>query len=245
MDQDKNLYYSEGIPKILHNEERLRIAKQIIGVLKVHLGSTKEFNCLDIGCSSGVITNYLSNYFKKIIGIDVDKPAILMAQKKYKQSNLKFYEMDGENLNFDNETFDVVTCNQVYNFVNNPQKLMNEIYRVLKKGGVCLFSARSKYAIIEPQYNLPFLSWLPSKLAVRYFALFNKGVRYFGKNYMSYFQLKSLVSKFKIHEYTLDVLKNPDKFAFYKYKKFSWFVKFLPKFIEPLLSNFIWLLKKI
>ena len=42
---------------------------------------------------------------------------------------------DAENMPFDNDTFDLVVCQAVLEHVQNPQNIINEIHRVLKKHG--------------------------------------------------------------------------------------------------------------
>lgn len=237
-------FYSQGVPRILDEAERLRIARQIMGVLRANLGKTKNLSCLDVGCSSGVITNFLASYFKSVVGIDVDEPAIKLAQKNYQKQNLKFYQVSDEKIKFADASFDVVVCNQVYNFVDNPPLLMSEIYRVLRPGGICFFSARNKYAIWEPQYNLPFLSWLPAPLAETYLKLTGRGNKFFGKNYLSYWGLRKLVSRFRVEDYTARILENPGKYGFIKLKKYSFFARFLSDVALPLIPNFIWILEK-
>lgn len=238
-------YYSEEIRKILNTKERLRIAKQLYIVLQDYLGNTKSLMCLDIGCSSGIISNYMASNFKEIIAIDIDSKALKIAKQNFKRRNLKFLEMSGENIDFKSNTFNVVICNQVYNFVESPKSLFKEIYRILKPSGVCILSARNKYSLIEPQYNLPFLSWLPEGLAEFYIRLFNKGDKYFGKRYMNYFELKSLLKNFCFKDYTLEILRNPDKFHFNKLQKYKSISKIFPiNFLIPLIPNYIWILEK-
>lgn len=225
-------YYSLGVPKILDDKERLRIAKQIWGVLSDKLENTKKLICLDVGSSSGVIDNFLSNYFKKVVAVDIDENAINLAKSKFKKNNLKFILGNIEGLVFKNNSFDVVICNQVYNFVDNPKKMINEIYRVLKPGGICYLGARNKFAFIEPQYDLPFGSWIPSILP-------------FGKNYMSSGELQKLVEKFKIDDYTVKILKNPKKYGFLRLQKYSSIARYFPiGLLYDLVPNYIWILNK-
>lgn len=47
---------------------------------------------------------------------------------------------DIENLNYKNHTFDLVLHSEVLEHVNNPEKALKECLRVLKDGGVCLFT---------------------------------------------------------------------------------------------------------
>jgi phosphatidylethanolamine/phosphatidyl-N-methylethanolamine N-methyltransferase len=43
--------------------------------------------------------------------------------------------MDGQKLSFSNESFDYVVLSHVIAVAENPGKLLNEVYRVLKPGG--------------------------------------------------------------------------------------------------------------
>lgn len=237
--------YSENLPSILEKKERLRVATQIIKVLKVHLGRLDNLVCLDMGCSSGIISNYLAAYFKQVVGVDVDESAIKIAKRGSIKTNLSFQVMTGENLQIKSETVDVVICNQVYNFVDDPKKLMDEIHRVLKKDGVCFFSGRNKLAIIEPQYSLPLLSWLPEKWGEAYLKLSGKSKIYFGKRYLTYWDLKKLVKKFKMIDLTISILRKPETYGFKSLIKYKNFLKMLPlNFLLPFVPNYIWLLKK-
>lgn len=237
-------YYSEEVPVILDYQGRLEIARQIDGVLKNILDNPKKLKCLDVGCSSGVISYYLSDKFREVIGVDIDEKAIKYAVKNFQKKNLKYLKMDGEDLDFKDQVFDVVICHQVYNFVENPQKLMNEIHRVLKKGGVCYFSGRNKYAIMEPQYKIPFLSWIPPYLAKYVVKTSGRGSDFFGKNYMSYTELCKLLSIFKIEDLTIKIIKDPDKYCFKKLERFKLVASLLPKSIVSLIPNYIFILKK-
>jgi SAM-dependent methyltransferase len=122
---------------------------------------------------------------------------------------------------------------------------MSEIYRLLKPGGVCYFGARNKYAIIEPQYNLPFLSWLPKIIANKLVVLTNRGQEFVG-DYRSYYGLRKLVEKFEIHDFTLKILADPGKYNFVKLSKYKKVLKFIPfRFVTPFIPNYIWILEKI
>src|SRR5205085_11598706 len=123
-------------------------------------------------------------------------------------------------LHFQANTFDVAISNQNYNFIENAQKHMNEIYRVLKPGGVCFFGARNKFNILEGQYNLPFLSWLPENLAKIYIEATGRK-NYFLADYKTMWELKKMCNKFRIKSYTVSVIKNPDKYNYPKLIKFK------------------------
>lgn len=241
--------YLENDPQISDFEERSKKALKIIAILNDFIAcsglkETKDSICLDIGCSSGGITKVLVSYFKETIGIDIDKEAIKIASKNnYK--NLKFELGDALNLSFKDNFFDVVVCNNVYEHVPNASKMISEIYRVLKKGGICYFAATNKYMIIESDYKLPFLSWMPKSLAHFYLKI-TKGKSFYYEETFSYNKLKNLVNKFKIHDYTFKVIKEPEIFR--ATHKFKGIISHLPLFfLKPFkffMPQFFWILVK-
>lgn len=241
--------YSRHQPEILDESDRLQKAQQILGVLKKHLQSKKleSLKLLDYGCSSGVITNFLTDHFAQTIGVDVDTSAIQEACKTYQKPNLKFIQTSDEHIPFEDASLDVVLCNQVYQFVKDPELMMSEIYRVLVPGGVCFFGARNKWAVMEPQYHLPFVHWLPKSWANFLVRITNRGEFYFA-NYQNYWQLKKLCQSFKIRDYTLKILQEPEKYDFASVVKYKKVVRFMPKVIIqtmlPFVPNFIWILEK-
>jgi len=84
----------------------------------------------------------------------------------------------GEALPFQDESFDVVVCNHVYEHVDNAACLISEIRRVLKEAGHCYFAGGHRLQVVEPHYRLPFLSWLPRDVASRVLRWTGRGVRY-------------------------------------------------------------------
>ena len=87
---------------------------------------------LEIGIGNG---SHLSSYnTHKIIGIDTSSK-MLDSARKQKIKNVELIQMDGENLSFQDDTFDYIILSHVLAVVENPEKLLEESYRVLKSGG--------------------------------------------------------------------------------------------------------------
>jgi len=119
--------------------------------------------------------------------------------------------MNALRTSFPDGSFEVVVCNQMYEHAPDAYQLLQEIYRLLVPGGVCYFGAVSRLTPIEPHYRLPFLSWLPKPIAHLYMRAAGKGERYY-ENLRTYWGLKALLSDFVVHDYTLKVIGDPDKF---------------------------------
>jgi len=88
---------------------------------------------LDLGCGTGYGSRMLYGAGSEVYGIDVSQGAIDYAKKKY--SGPKYVCCSAEKTPFQNNFFDVVTAFEVIEHVQNPEKVLREIYRVLKNGG--------------------------------------------------------------------------------------------------------------
>lgn len=231
-----------------HREGREKKARTMIAVLRDYFtNDLKNLYVLDIGSSTGIIDNFLSDHLKELVGIDIDEKAVAFAQQNFKKSNLSFFVDDAMNLNFNSNTFDVVICAQIYEHVPDQEKLLSEIFRVLKPRGVCYFAAGNRLDIIEHHYNLPFLSILPKPLAHLYLRVSGRG-KYYYEKHLSYWGLKKLVKNFQLIDYTRKIINAPEFFfAEYMLQQGS-----LKKIIAQLVVNYaywlcpgyVWILKK-
>jgi 2-polyprenyl-3-methyl-5-hydroxy-6-metoxy-1,4-benzoquinol methylase len=212
-DKDHPVDYSRRRPEAVYSRpEREAKARKILAVLSDSLSAPMaQLRVLDMGCSSGIITNFLARHFRSVTGTDIDREALAYAVRT-RASNADFLPADAMELPFQGESFDVVICAHVYEHVADSGRLMNEILRVLKKGGVCFFAAGNRLRLVEPHYRLPFLSILPSLLADAYLRISGRGPRY-DEKHLTYWGLKRLVSEFQVFDYTKKILQNPEKFS--------------------------------
>lgn len=233
----------------LYNREgRERKAKTMIAVLREFFQENlSAFSLLDVGSSTGIVANYLSEYFGKVTGVDIDREAIEFAKQSFQKSNLDFVIGDAMNLSFQDEEFNVVICSHIYEHVPDAITLMAEIHRVLKVRGVCYFAAGNRLNINESHYELPFLSVIPRPLAHLYMRLTGKGKFYYEKH-LSYWGLKKLVSKFNLNEYTKKIIETPEFFhAEYIIKRGTakgLLAKAVVNHAYWLCPSYIWLLEK-
>jgi 2-polyprenyl-3-methyl-5-hydroxy-6-metoxy-1,4-benzoquinol methylase len=193
---------------------RRRKAGTILAVLRHHFARPcDQLALLDIGCASGIIADYLAPHFLHVTGIDIDEGALRFAESRFHRPNLSFHLKDCLYLDFAPNSFDAIICAHVYEHVPDAKRLLAEIDRVLKPGGVCYFAAGNRLAVREPHYGLPFLSWLPQTVADAYLRLFRKGRRYFEKH-LSVWGLRRLVRGFTVHDYTHRLIEEPQSFGF-------------------------------
>lgn len=204
--------FSSSSPYVFERENRERKAWTMRAVLEDYLdGPISDCSVLNVGGSAGVIDNYLADYVARVVGVDIDTKAIEHATTTYSKPNLEFRVADALDLPFDDASFDVVVCSQVYEHVPDPAQMFREIRRVLKPGGVCYFAAGNRLMWNEPHYNLPLLSVLPRPLAHVYIRLAGKADHYYEKH-LSYWGLKNLVADFSLVDYTRKLISEPDRF---------------------------------
>jgi 2-polyprenyl-3-methyl-5-hydroxy-6-metoxy-1,4-benzoquinol methylase len=206
--------YSRIKPEAVFDaESRTRKARTIVSVLAHHFPQGLDrLSLLDVGCSSGIIADTVAAFFCRVTGIDIDETAIRFAQSRFHRPNLSFHLRDGLDLDLAENSFEVVLCAHVYEHVPNAGRLMTEIWRVLKPGGICYFAAGNRLAVREPHYGLLFLSWLPRPAADAYLRLFRKGSRYY-ENHRTVWGLRKLVRGFMIHDYTRRLVETPQRFG--------------------------------
>lgn len=96
-----------------------------------------EFECaLDVGCGVGSNFEILSQFSKKVVGIDYSHKALSYARAK---SYASLRKMDATSLQLESGTFDLVICSDVLEHIDD-RKAIQEITRVLKPGGLFIFS---------------------------------------------------------------------------------------------------------
>jgi len=95
------------------------------------------FRLLDVGCGNGTLLFTIANIIKRFEfkGIDVSESIIKRCQKRNKFSQIEFLVSSPENMPFENDYFDIITCTNTVGFFSQRVRSIDSIYRVLKPGG--------------------------------------------------------------------------------------------------------------
>ena len=127
----------EQVPKLEEGDEESRFFIQLYHFTVYHLALQNK-RVLEIGSGRGGGGSFVARYHhsKEYIGVDFSQKAVQLANKLHDHiPNLKFVCGDAENLPFDDNTFDAVINVESSHCYGNMKKFLNEVYRVLKKGG--------------------------------------------------------------------------------------------------------------
>jgi 2-polyprenyl-3-methyl-5-hydroxy-6-metoxy-1,4-benzoquinol methylase/glycosyltransferase involved in cell wall biosynthesis len=113
---------------------------------------------LDLACGEGYGSYLLAKTARSVVGIDIDENSIKHARNKYIKQSLEFkvgsvteVPIAGEHL------FEVIVCFEALEHIEDHQKLLSEMKRLLTPDGIFIVSTPNKTVYTdEPQYNNPF-----------------------------------------------------------------------------------------
>jgi len=125
-----NPYHSNKIPSYLNIPYNY-----YFDLLKERSSQSK---LLEIGAGMGENTDFLLNMSFNVTSTDISSKSVEVMIKRFSSySNFSAEVADMEKLPFNNKSFDVVCCAGSLSYGDN-DLVMNEVYRVLKKGGVMI-----------------------------------------------------------------------------------------------------------
>ena len=94
---------------------------------------------LDVGCGPGVMAEAVTERGGTMLGIDISPEMVKEASEKFAHlKNVRFEVGNVEDLDVEDESFDLVICMAVVEYLSEPDKMLREIARVLRKGGLVL-----------------------------------------------------------------------------------------------------------
>jgi len=100
-----------------------------------------EGEVLDFGCGSGEITYFLSDNGYEMQGTDVSVEMIKEAKETRENSLITWQIYSGVGrLNYVDNQFDAVISSSVLEYAPNIEELLSEFFRILKPGGVVIFT---------------------------------------------------------------------------------------------------------
>jgi len=107
------------------------------------LRNVKSKKVLDYGCGDGWLCGWLKNRGAKVVGCDISERFIKLAKEKYKGIEFK---VTNNKTSYKNNEFDIIVCNIVLHITKNYEKILNEMYRILKPMGKAIIT------IMHPDY---------------------------------------------------------------------------------------------
>ena len=136
---------SETYLSILDKHDKATFSR-FVNICKKNI--PKESRIRDCGCGTGLSSYLLSKLEFNVTGIDISNMFISKAKEKYSdQGKIKYYVENIDDMSFSDDYYDAVCCYNTLEHVCDVEKSLNEMCRVLKKGGLLI--------ILTPSYICP------------------------------------------------------------------------------------------
>lgn len=144
--------YTQGIDTL----ELIKIPvaeKQELIFLKKLLGEIKGKTILDLGCGTGKFGLKLASEAKKVVGIDISKASVAIANrtaKRYKIKNFEGVVGDFKNQGYKNY-FDIVLAVNLIHHADDLEVILKHVGKALKKNGkLVIFEMNSMNLLFIP-----------------------------------------------------------------------------------------------
>lgn len=132
---------------------------------------------LEVGTGSGGIVHYF--VARPTLRCEMD--AVYVVDNQRANDGYRYQQVEGVELPFATDTFDVVISNHVIEHVGDAQaqtEHLREIQRVMRPNGMGYLTAPNRWMLTEPHHRLNFFSWWPRRLRSPYLRMMGKGMFY-------------------------------------------------------------------
>ena len=114
---------------------------------------TDEIKVLELGCGTGELWKNQLDVIDKMEQLIVTDFSSDMVEKTKSvignRDNVEYKIMDIQNISFENETFDIVIANMLLHHVDDIDKALDEVNRVLKKGGIFYCATFGENGVVD------------------------------------------------------------------------------------------------
>jgi arsenite methyltransferase len=96
---------------------------------------------IDIGCGPGFLCEEMANAVGRtgrVLGIDISDDLLGVARERNELDWLTYEQGDARELDVPDAAFEVAVCAQTLEFIDNADRALAEMFRVLKPGGRAL-----------------------------------------------------------------------------------------------------------
>ncbi|HUP01628.1 MAG TPA: class I SAM-dependent methyltransferase [Gemmatimonadota bacterium] len=166
---NRESYYARRLSSEGYRASRERKAELVHAVCRERLESARVV--ADLGAGTGLIRRALENRAgRPIVGFEID-PTFIEDPARMIVANL-------ERLPVRDGAIDFAIANHVYEHVRDLGRFFAEVRRALAPGGAVYLTAGNRFALVEPHYRIPTLSWWPEPVATRLLKWSGRGERY-------------------------------------------------------------------
>ena len=115
-----------------------RWSKQVAARFVAWLEVPPEREWLDVGCGTGAVTRTIvvTREPQRVVALDRSEAFLQFAWAATDDERVSFQSGDAQDLPFDADAFDAAVSGLVLNFVSEPKRMVGEMARVVRPGGL-------------------------------------------------------------------------------------------------------------
>ena len=139
-----------------------------------------QFKCnriLDLGCGAGDMSVAASKRCSFVVGLDKSREEVKKASRRASLGNIvgiDFMVANALFLPFSENAFDIVIAYDLYEYFDDKNPLLKEILRVVNEGRILCITTGNRFFPLDRHTMLPFVDYLPKKLATVYVKLMRR-----------------------------------------------------------------------
>jgi ubiquinone/menaquinone biosynthesis C-methylase UbiE len=100
---------------------------------------------LEVACGAGMGLGYLEQVANRVVGGDIDEEILRYAKRHYQGRNkIEIRQLDAQKLPFEDKSFGVVLLYEAIYYLAQPEKFIDEAFRVLRSKGVLIICSANK-----------------------------------------------------------------------------------------------------
>jgi 2-polyprenyl-3-methyl-5-hydroxy-6-metoxy-1,4-benzoquinol methylase len=161
---------SASLDAAFERELSRRVAKNTLSSLERSGIRISGARVLDDGAGLGMLSVEAAEHGALVTAIEPGRECCEIVKDRLGDA-ATVLEASGEDLPFEDESFDLVLSVQVLEHVKHPRRYVEEAWRVLKPGGHLYLACENYLAFVEPHYRVAWLPLLPKRLGAMYLKL--------------------------------------------------------------------------
>ena len=146
-------YYDHFLGPLFFEPYAIEVAKRI--------DPSSVSIALEIAAGTGRVTHHIRERIAasaKLIASDISEEMLAEAKKQLSHLDIDWQIIDAQHLPFSDNSIDLVVCCFGYMFVPDKPKAFAEVHRVLKPGGLFLFTTWDKLENNAPSYTARYIA---------------------------------------------------------------------------------------
>ena len=148
--------YRHDIQEIWDPTVTINVWNQYHNQLDIYFDVVKRYASgraaiLDVGCAQATLAMLLAESGHRVCAVDLRSSFLDYASRRYTKGDIRFLVGSALDLQLD-ESFDIIFANQIIEHLVYPERLIGNLKRMLKPGGLLVITTPNWYYLIN---NLP------------------------------------------------------------------------------------------